>query len=103
MRSETEGPSTGPQNCSDETLALARFQRYGSARGQLRDVERMIELIDQAAREVASQESRLRDVLRHLVQAGQTNDALEILDAWDEMAAGDVLRKHDPIAHDETN
>jgi len=58
------------------------------------DLAHMVALIDQTAAEVAAQEEQLRRRLVNLIQQGRTQEAVEILNAWDCMAPGDVLTKY---------
>ncbi len=58
------------------------------------DLAEMVAMIEQTAVEVAAQEEQLRHRLVNLIQQGRSNEAVEILQAWDHMAPGDVLDKY---------
>lgn len=67
------------------------------------DLAEMVALIDQTATEVAAQEEQLRRRLVNLIQQGRTQDAVEILQAWDCMAPGDVLKKYSVLTDGNQN
>lgn len=50
-------------------------------------------LIDRLADEVARDETRLRQIIIDLVEAGRSENAVELLRAWNTTAAGDLLKK----------
>lgn len=58
------------------------------------DAREMVRLINRTALEVAGQEEQLRHRLVRLIQQGRDQDAIELLQAWDHMAPGDVLSKY---------
>ena len=61
------------------------------------DFAEVVALIERTAVEVANQEEQLRHKLVSLIQQGRTQEAVEILQAWDHMAPGDVLSKYGPV------
>lgn len=53
---------------------------------------RVLEMVNRMASEIERDELRLRELLRSLVSAGQSEEALRLLAAWDESPASDVLK-----------
>lgn len=56
--------------------------------------ESVMMLINRMAAEVAADEAALRERIIGLIDGGRLDDAAALLNAWNVMSAGDVLRKH---------
>lgn len=54
----------------------------------------VLECVHRMVLAVERDELRLREQIRSLVQAGRSDEAVRLLLAWDELPAGDVLKRN---------
>ena len=66
------------------------------------DLGQVADLIERTAVEVAAQEDELRQLLIELIETGREDVAVLLLHSWNTEAAGDVLKTHAELRHEQT-
>lgn len=85
---------TSSQDDNSSLFASAAQSRYTCVTNTGPGFDDMTMVIDQMAAEINETENRLRHFLIERIEAGNSNEAAEMLRDWSSMAAGDVLNKY---------